>query len=126
MITRLLNFETDATEISRIWEEGYKGDFSLPDLTNSVTFAVVEHEGKVIAFGVVKVYAEAIMIIDQAKSNRIKSEAMKLLLDKAEKDCKKHKITQLHTFIKDESFADILIKHFNFIKIKTVGLLKEL
>lgn len=127
MKIRLLNFDTDSNTISKIWEEGYKDEFSLPDLTNAVTFAVVEDDdGIVIAFGIVKVFAEAIMILDQDESDRIKSDAMKLLLSKAENDCKSNGIKQLHTFCKDESFADLLIKHFDFKKIKTVGLSKEL
>lgn len=126
MIIRKLDIEKDATAISKIWEEYYSKEFSLPDLTNSLTFAVVENEGKIVAFGIVKAFVEAIMIVDKSESTRDKSEAMKLLLSKAETDTKAAGITQLHTFCNDPKFAELLIKHFDFRPIENEGLIKDL
>lgn len=126
MIIRSLNIDNDLKAIDRIWKEGYSSDFSLPDLSNAVTFAVVEDAGEIVGFGMVKMFAEAIMILDKSKSIRVKSETMKLLLDKAETDCRTENIKQLHSFTNDPNFANLLVKHFNFKTIQNIGLQKEL
>jgi hypothetical protein len=124
---RNLDVTKDLDVIDQIWKAHYASDFSLPDLTNAATFAVVEDDsGNIVAFGIVKVFAEAIMIVDMNRGSTTRVKAMKLLMDKAENDCKNHNIKQLHLFCKNDKFADLLINHFDFKKITTVGLQKEL
>lgn len=126
MKIRPINFDTDAKAIDKIWREHYLDQFSLPDLTNAVTFPVIEDDnGVIVAFGIVKVFAEAIIILDKKSSTRTRRNSIKMMLDKAETDCKSNNIKQLHAFCESD-FADILIKHFDFKKIKTIGVSKEL
>ena len=90
-------------------------DFSQVHIDKSVVDKVaVGKDGSVKAYGIVLPLAEAVFIPDIDASNREKVEAVKLLLQAAIEGTKRVGVRQLHCFIQNSVFAEIMIKHFNF------------
>lgn len=106
--------QTDIEPIDEIWRKHHSRDFSVPDRRNMIAEAVVEKEGKVIAYGQVKLFAEAMLILDKDASQRDKIEAIKLLMLEAFRGAQAHGQNQMYAFIKDPDFATLIARHFGF------------
>lgn len=106
----------DAGKINRIWISHHMDNFGIPrNDEHIVTQGVIEADGEAIAYGMVKLFAEAIMVLDLNASQRQKVEAMKLLMEAAVAEAKSKGLEQMHVFVKRPSLADILRKHFSFV-----------
>jgi len=125
MIARNLK-DSDLEILDKIYREYYQDDFYLPSLKNTITHAVIEYNNTILGFGEVKIFAEAIMILDKSKSNRIKHETMRALMYKAIQDSKSVGVEQLHVSVKDKNFADSLIKHYDFEVCNNIILARKL
>lgn len=90
--------------------------FSLPALNPSLIdcVAVDETVGKIVAFGVVKVYAEAVMVMDHDRNRLTRARAFAELMSVAIMGCQKAGVTQLHVVAQDPNFADVLRKQYKF------------
>lgn len=97
-------------DVPKIEEIGKAYSFTLPD--RFLHAAVVEKNDEVIAFGLIHIIIEAILICQG--SDREKVELIRMLLKQAKEDTVYYKYNQIHVFVKDESFANILEKHFGF------------
>ena len=111
--------------VEELWRT-YGSNYELPNLSNTVTHAVVQNEDKIIAFGMVKLFAEAVLVLDHSESRRNKVNAIKLLMLEAFRGCDQHKLSQLHCFIKDEQFARLMMKHYSFNKVLGEALVMDL
>lgn len=106
---------SDIGAISEIWEKHYSLESSLPDRRNSVIDAVVEDsDGKIIGYGQVKLFAEAMLFLDKDASPRDKVQALKLLMLEAFRGTQLAGIGQMYCFIKDPDFATLIERHFGF------------
>lgn len=101
-------------------------DFRLPNIDSCIVDRVAISGNNIVAYGIVKRMAEAIILLDQNSSEYIRAKAMKELMLVAEIGAKLAKCQQLHLFIKDEKLADSLIEHFSFVKSKDLVLVKDL
>jgi hypothetical protein len=101
--------------IDRIWRMFHKGGFGIPNRNHLVTQGVVEKDGTVVAYGMVKQFAEAILVLDLDESTKAKVEAIRILMEVAIMDSTKQGVEQLHVFVQDPAFAEILKKHFGFV-----------
>jgi hypothetical protein len=104
----------DLARIDEIYQKFYAEDFWLPDLTNTIGNGVVSKGNEIIAFGMVRLFPEAIILIDKDKSPRVKVEALKILYEEAIKACKRHGFNELYCKISDDRYAKLLEKHFKF------------
>lgn len=104
----------ETTDIPTILEINKQNDFPLPKFENLITQALVEDNGKIIAFGMVKAFAEAILILDKTVPNRKKIEALQNLMLEAIRGGRQHNMTQLHAFIKDAKFEQFMKEHYGF------------
>lgn len=119
--------DSDLEAVSRLWEKHYKEEFSLPSLFPKIIEAVIEDDwGEIVGFGVVRVFAEAVMILDKDRTTREKVETLDLLMNFAVDGVKAAKIEQLHVFISDGNFGNILKKHYEFKEPKLKVLVKEI
>lgn len=118
--------ESDLEALDNIWNKFYKGEFSLPDLSNTVTHAVAEKHGRIIAFGMVKYFAEAIMIMDGDAGIIEKVKANDLLLAKAFEDSREAGLNQVHVCVALEDYAKLLQNKYGFKPAKNTVLVKEL
>ena len=107
--------DTDIPEIDRIWQEHHKDSFSVPNRDNSIIDAVVEDDlGKVIAYGQVKLFAEAMLFLDLSASKKDKVKAVIALIHEAFRGVRANDINDVYCFIKDPDFAQLVKKHFDF------------
>lgn len=115
-MVRLRSFrQGDVEDVDRIWREHHSSDFSVPNRNNCVIDAVVEDEnGKVVAYGQVKMFAEAMLILDLNASQRQKIEAIKLLMLEAFRGTRMAGLEQMYCFIQDPDFAKLIERHFGF------------
>lgn len=100
----------DYPRIAEILEQH---DFELPD-GRAIVQAVIEEDDKIIAYGVTRVLAENVMILDKNCSDRQKYEAIKLLHERAIFGCESLGIRHLHAFVEDPHFVEILKKHYGY------------
>lgn len=106
--------KSDWEDIVRISKEQ---DFPFPTFENLQSFVVVVKGDKVIAFGYIKLLAEAVF----APSKQSKKEAgasLKLIHEMLLEDCKTLNFRQVHVFSMPHEYGDILIKHFGFEDVK--------
>lgn len=73
-----------------------------------------DDDGGLVAYGQVKLFAEAIMILDKDASRKNKVEALKLLLLEAFRGTDQAGLQEVYCFCKDPEFATLLAKHFSF------------
>ena len=85
-------------------------DFQLPK--ELLTAAVVEEDEKIIAFGMLRTLSEAILICGGSKRDKILS--LIYLINQCINDANDLGLSQVHIFVKDNSFAEILIHKFGF------------
>ena len=118
----------DTPAISKIWEDHHSNDFGLPNRRSSVIDAVVEHDSKIIAYGQVKLFAEAMLFLDKSASLRARVTALRLLMLEAFRGTEQAGIQEIYAFITDPNYALLLQKHFKFYQAYKPGelLIKEL
>ena len=105
---------SDLPLIDRIWRKFHKSGFGIPGRANIVTQGVVEKDGIVLGYGQVKVFCEAIMVLDLDIPQRDKIDVIRKLMEIAIMDSTKTGYEQLHVFVQNPEFAKILKKHFGF------------
>lgn len=106
--------ESDVDEIDRIWKTFYSNEFSLPDLSNTIIHGVVETDKGITGFGMVKLMAEGLLILDQSVSDKVKMATLKELMIAQRVGVSKTNLTQIHAFVQDPRFANILKKHYGY------------
>lgn len=122
-MVRIRSFRpSDVEVIDRIWRDHHSDDFSVPNRNTVITEAVIENEaGEVIAYGQVKMFAEAIMILDKNASQRDKVAALQKLLLEAFRGSTEFGLDKVNAFIKDPDFALVLERHFGFERATDPG-----
>jgi hypothetical protein len=88
-------------------------DYPFPDFSHLHSFWVVVKDGKVIAFGYVKLLAEAVFAPSKESKKDIGA-SLKLIHEKMLEDVKVMGFRQVHVFSMPHEYGDILIKHFGF------------
>lgn len=105
----------DEFEIDEIWKKHHSQDFSVPARKNLVVERVAEDEkGKIIAYGNVKLFAEAFILLDKDAPVRLKVRALQELLLEAFRGADMSGLEDVYCFCKDPEFATLLSKHFSF------------
>lgn len=118
--------ESDIVEIDRIWREsGHSEHFGLPNLNYTITSAIAERNGEILGFGVVKLYAEAVAVLDLSKPKADRVEALERLLAEAFRACKVQDIEQLHVYVQEPGMQRILVRKFDFKPATGIALVKE-
>lgn len=108
--------ESDVLEI-----DSFAHDQGVPDFSNAITHAVAVKGEELIAYGQVKMFAEAMFFPDHSKSKRDRVEALRLLMHEAYRGSREFKIKTLTCFIKDPDFALLIEKHFGFHRAIETG-----
>ncbi len=88
--------------------------FQFPDLKNVLDLLVVEDEGKIVAWGYTEKFIEVAFVPSVNSSNITKVKSLKLLSEKSAELTKARGIDQIHSFVKDERFARLLVERFNY------------
>ena len=108
--------KTDLESIDRIWKEHYNTSFGLPNLENVIIHGVVEDEdkGSITGFGLVKIFAEGILILHKSLSARQKVDTLRELMTAQRLGIDRANIGQVHAFIQDPTFEYLLKKHYGY------------
>src|SRR5258708_36055439 len=95
-------------DLDEIYKLNEQQDFKLEDINNCIIDKIVEgKEGKIIAYGIVKRLAEAIILVDMDSPKISRAKALRELMSYAFWGCKKEGIPQLHCFVKDREIAEL-------------------
>lgn len=114
--------DEDIPRIDEIWQAHHKDNFGVPNRSTSVVDAVVESDsGKVIAYGQVKLFAEAMLFLDLDASPRERIWAITQLMHEAFRGSEAAGLKDLYAFIKDPDFALLIEKHFHFERVDDPG-----
>jgi hypothetical protein len=113
--------DSDILAIDEIWRKHHSNDFSVPNRSTRLVEWVAEEDGRVVAYGQVKLFAEAMIILDKDASQRAKIESLKGLLFEAFRGTNLAGLEDIYCFIRDPGFASILINHFGFELVDNPG-----
>lgn len=104
--------ESDWTRIKEIIE---KHDFEIPHRKNVVTEATVTNRnGNIVAYGMVKAFAEAVIILDPDAESKDKISSLSQLMRQAIHHSHLAGFDQVHGFFKNKDFANSMKKHYGF------------
>lgn len=123
MIIKKINSKRD---LECIEELNRLQDFKLPDIKHCVVDRIIYDGNEIVAYGIVKRMAEAIMLVNPSVPVVTRAKAMRELMIIAETFSAKTDCQQLHCFVKDERLARLLEKQFGFKITKDMVLSKNL
>lgn len=107
--------ELEMSDIPAIDKIYHRQSIGVPSLANSVANRVVINgNGEIVAYGVLKLFAEAVLILDQTVNKKSKVEVLRELMRLAIESAKDRGLEQLYTISNGESFTKILCKKYNF------------
>jgi hypothetical protein len=113
------NFDT-------LYNKHFEGKFPLPSLANTTdAHDIIGSDGKVIASGVIKLLAEAIIVTDQSAPKKSRVKAIDILLANMLVWCGANKVEQVHAFV-EAPFDKTLIKRYGFEKVDAIPLVLNL
>lgn len=113
-------------DLDNIEELNKLQDFKLTDLNHCIVDRIVYEGTEVIAYGIVKRMAEAILLVNPAMPLITRAKAMRELMKVAEAYSAKAECQQLNCFVKDQKLAKSLEKQFGFKLTSDLVLSKEL
>lgn len=87
-------------------------DFDFPSTV--FAHAVIEKEGKVVAYGAIRPVIEFILILNCSLTNIQKAKAIKLLHKKAEDVAEEINAERICCFINNDKFIELMKKHFGY------------
>ena len=114
---------SDLPDINQINQQQ---DFRLDDLQHCVIDGVIIHNNEVVAYGIVKRQAEAIILVDKNKPKITRARALRELMRIAILGAKADDCKQLHCFVSDVKVAELLKRKFGFVETKDIVLVRDL
>ena len=111
----------ELSDFDRLYKENFGDMFPLPSNRNSTTTRTIYRKGRPIASGLIKAFAEAIIVTDQQIPKTARARGIDMLVDAMLVWCNEHNVEQVHAFVK-EDFAKYLIERYSFERTKDVSL----
>ncbi len=100
----------DMVDLKMIHHKFYREEFEFPDFQEKFLNAfVIEKDGEIITAGGVRIIAEAVALTDLSFDRRIRKEALQELLEGCAYTAGREGFDQLHAFIQDHSWKQVLI-----------------
>jgi len=125
MILRDFNIFKDILPIDRIFKK--QPELGVPSLRHVIDNCVIEKDEELIAYGVIKFFAEAIMIIDRENTRkREKAEALTKIIERGISSSKNMGIEKLFLISNDENFSKVLMRKYGFRRCSGETLALEL
>ena len=94
-------------------------EFGVPSLKNVLINSTVSNNetGEVTGYGVIKLFAEAYMILDHRKSKKERADAFRQLMQVAIVHSKEAGLEELFIISNDKEFSSILCKKYMFKRV---------
>lgn len=88
----------------------------LPGLDNVLTNNTIEdrRNGRIIGYGVIKLFAEAILLLDKDIPSRDKVQALRAIMENAIKNSKESGLEYLYTISESNGFTRVLCNQYGF------------
>jgi hypothetical protein len=99
--------------------------YDIPSPDNIIMHKAYVEEDELIAFGILKLYPEGILVLDKNKPLAQKVRAWRAFMDMAIIKCKEFKHPYLHVTVDDERYKQLLEKHYGFLEILGKHLILE-
>lgn len=115
-----------STDISEVIKLSRNRAYEIELFQDMISDRVVRKDDRIIAYGAVKRFAEANLVLDSEATKEDKLNALYNLLEQAYLETKKAGLSQLHVFTKDRKFANLLRKRHNFKRINCIALVREI
>ena len=116
--------DRDMLELNRI---NRQQKFDIEEIDNCIGDHIIrDGQGDMIAYGIIKHFAEASILIDIKRSKNVRMDALKSMLEVAESVSRAEKIDQLHIFVKDSNLAYTLKKHYGYRGMSDIQMLKDI
>jgi len=106
----------DAVAVDEIYDRCHTGTFSRPNLSHVISSAVIEIDGKIVAYGALEIFLEAIMIVDTDARLTHKVTALKELIELAKFSARDKLFDRFYMFPSSDTYMNSLIKHFGMRK----------
>jgi hypothetical protein len=105
----------DILLLDQLWQEHWS-DTSLPGIRNRIidSIAYDSQTKRIIGYGQVKLFAEAMLFLDPTTTKRARVEALKLLMSEAFRGVDMAKIEEIYAFVKDPDFSLLIQKRYGF------------
>lgn len=104
---------SDIPEIERIYKQ-QEDSFDLPLSAAEVAGVALDHNNKMVGFIMVRRIAETILILDLERSKRDRILALQECFAGALFESRLAGFEQIHAFVQDVGFSELLKKHFGF------------
>jgi hypothetical protein len=113
IISRSLRGE-DLVSINRIFEK--QPELGVPSLQNLVVNGVIENtdNNQIIAYGAVKLFGEAVLILDKDISKKHKAKAIREVMRIAISFSRNRNLEYLYLISNSDSFTKVLSKNYGF------------
>lgn len=112
----------DIIELDRLWHEHWSHESSLPGLDNRIVDAIASDESdKIIGYGQVRLFAEAMMFLDPTTRKRDRAIATRLLLQEAFRGADVAGLKDIYCFTTNPDFSLLLQKRFSFDRVENQG-----
>lgn len=91
----------------------------VPSLNNVIANSsfVRSNDDKVVAYGVIKVFAEGVLILDKDIRTREKAEVVKLSTPEMLERARNAQLEYIYVIANDSGYSAILRKKYNFIRV---------
>lgn len=107
---------SDIPQLRELCDKYSHAGFDLPSKHNIFADAIVEHNGRILAYGIVKMIAEAILIMDHALPVKERGDAITLLIQEAVRQTSKKQLLELQA-VCEPKFAGVMKKHYGFQQV---------
>jgi hypothetical protein len=112
---------TDIPKLDELWNQHWS-DRGLPGLNSRIIDAVaVNDNDKVVGYGQVKAFAEAMLFLDPTARKRELVQATKLLMLEAFRGVEQSGLEDIYCFIKNPQFATLIANHYDFEIVENPG-----
>lgn len=107
--------ESDYEKVADIYDKHWQDRLEIPDKVGRIKELIVEDDKEeIVTYAMMKLWAEVMMIMDSSKPTRVKTQALKLLIQAAIMNARKMGLSEFHLFTSNEPYAKLLVKHFGF------------
>jgi hypothetical protein len=100
----------------------FEDEFEFPNPDALATIYVVLDGDDIIGFGAIQHIFEAVLVLDQTKSKKVRLKAIAMLQQKGEEDLKD--MDQLHAFVQNTKVENLLKNKFGYKNTKGHALVK--
>ena len=104
----------DTPALDELWK-AYWSDVSLPGQKDKIIDSIaVDESDRIVGYGQVKMFAEAMLFLDPTTRKRDRARAVKLLMTEALRGVDRLNLDYIYCFIRDPDFSMLIQNRYGF------------